>query len=64
MKSAFLSLISLDLIVIPDLEEDPNEISSKMISQPPQAGGKIQNLIEINQMEKQYTLPQPVSQIF
>lgn len=49
------------MIVIPDIEDDPNEVNIKAVSQPPQMMGKIQNLSEINQSSKQYSLPQTVT---
>ncbi len=49
------------MIVIPDAEEDPNEVNNNKVSQPPQMMGKITNLSELNQSERQYLLPQTVS---
>ena len=48
------------MIVIPDVEEDPNEMNIKTVSQPPPMVNKIQNLSELHQSDKQYMLPQTV----
>ena len=46
--------------MIPDVEEDPNEVNTKTVSQPPQMINKIQNLSELHQSDRQYMLPQTV----
>ena len=60
LNSNLIPILTLDLIVIPDVEDDSrpkNEASST----PLQALTKVQDLAELNKIAKQYTLPAPVN---